>query len=261
MGWGDELMVTGHARELQARDPRRVRPVYERPRDHEAWANNPRIAGKNEQGDFQAYVARTDGLRPYMKAKSPDRYLWKAYAPPRGELYFTDKELAFAAERRGRIVLEPCTKPGASPNKDWGWERWVELAALMKQRGLAPTQLGAATTRRLPGAEFIETNCMRYAAAVLSVARAAVLPEGGLHHVAAAVRCPAVVIYGGFISPAVTGYAGQRALFVQTPAQPLGCGWRRSCKHCAEAMAQFTPAGVLAELEGLLVPASRHLAA
>jgi len=86
MGWGDELMVTGHARELQARDPRRVRPVYEKQRDHEAWENNPRIAGKQEKGDFQQYRGRVDGLRPYMTAKSGDRYGWKAYGPPVGEL-------------------------------------------------------------------------------------------------------------------------------------------------------------------------------
>lgn len=254
-------MVTGHAREMQARDPRRVRPVYEKPRDHEAWRNNPRISGKHEVGDFQPYVARVDGLRPYMEGKTPDRYRWKRYAPPVGEIYFDAKEKAFAAAWAERVVLEPNVKPGASPNKDWGWERWVELAKLMRARGIVPTQVGPAMSRRLPGAEFVETNCMRYAAAVLSVARAAILPEGGLHHVAAAVGCPAVVIFGGFISPEVTGYSQQTSLFWRTEEHPIGCGWRRSCKHCAAAMALFPPVLVLEKLEGLLETAPRHLAA
>lgn len=252
MGWGDELMVTGHARELQARDPRKVRPVYEKPREAEAWLNNPRLAAKHEEGDFQAFVARVNGLRPYMAAKSPDRYTWRAYGPPAGEIYFSEKELAFGAKFPERIVLEPNIKPGASPNKDWGWERWVELARLVQTSGQQPTQVGPAPTRRLPGAEFIETNSMRYAAAVLARARAAVLPEGGLHHVAAAVRCRAVVIFGGFIAPEVTGYASQVSLFHPTSKHPLGCGFRRSCHHCVEAMGKFPPDLVLEQLERLL---------
>lgn len=252
MGWGDELMVTGHARVLQQADPRRVRPVYERPRDHEAWQNNPRIAGKHERGDFQEYVARVDGLRPYMVAKRDDRYAWKPYQPPVGELFFSEKELAFGARFAGRIVIEPSLKGGASPNKDWGWERWQELATLMVAHGLQPTQVGPAETRLLRGVEFVHTNSMRYAAAVLAGARAAVLPEGGLHHVAAAVGCAAVVLYGGFITPAVTGYAGQVGLFHATSEHPLGCGWRRSCRHCADAMAQFPPAKVHEALQQLL---------
>lgn len=261
MGWGDELMVTGHARQLQELDPRKVRVVYEKPRWCDAWDNNPRIALRGEKGDFQDYVARQDFLRPYMKAKLEDRWLWKAYGPPKPEIFFTEKELRFAHSFRGRIVIEPRIKPGASPNKDWGWENWVRLARLMEKAGLKPTLLGSASQRQIQGLEFVHTNNVRYAAAVLSTARAAVLPEGALHHAAAAVDCPAVVLFGGYISPEVTGYPGQRSLFVKTPEHPLGCGWRRTCKHCLDAMASITPELVLKELEGLLVPTSRHLAA
>lgn len=261
MGWGDELMVTGHARELQACDPRRVRPHYDRQLDHESWINNPRIAGRHEKGDFQLYAGRVNGLRPYMAAKQGDRYIWRAHQPPVGELYFSEDEKAFGGGWPGRIVLHPCLKPGAPMNKDWGWKRWCGLVELMLAKGLKPSQIGVESSRRLPGAEFIVTKTMRRAAALLERARAAVLLEGGLHHCAAAVRCPAVVIYGGFISPAVTGYAGQRGLFMQTSEHPLGCGWRVNCNHCSAAMAQISPAMVLTHLEALLVPASADLAA
>lgn len=262
MGWGDELMVTGHARELQARDPRKVRPTYERQRDHEAWLHNPRIAGKNEGGDVQIYLGRVNGLRPYMTFKDSDRYGWKPYGPPVGELYFSAEELEFGARWKDLVVLEPNVKPGASPNKDWGFARWRALARLLKERGIAAAQIGPYDARKLPGVQFIETRTVRHAAALLRRARGAVLPEGALHHCAAAVNCPAVVLFGGFISPAVTGYAGQASLFVQTPAHPLGCGWRRPCEHCAAAMASFTPASVLQRLEEVLhVPAPGHLAA
>lgn len=261
MGWGDELMVTGHARELQARDPRKVRIVYEKPRWSDAWENNPRIALRHEKGDFQEYVARENYLRPYMQAKLEDRWLWKAYAVPKPELFLTEKEERMARSFRGRIVIEPRIKPGASPNKDWGWDRWLALCNLLSKKRLQPTLLGSASMRQIPGVEFVHTNNVRYAAAVLSSARGAVLHEGALHHAAAAVDCPAVVIYGGYIAPAVTGYAAQRSLFVNSAEHPLGCGWRITCKHCLDAMASITPAQVAAQLEELLETSPRRLAA
>jgi hypothetical protein len=133
MGWGDELMVTGHARVMQQSDPRKVRVVYEKGRFHEAWLNNPRIAQKGEQGDFQELVARVDYLRPYMEKKGAHQWTWKRYRPPAGELYFSAEEQAFGAQYPGRVILEPNIKPGASPNKDWGWIRWNKLAFLLQR--------------------------------------------------------------------------------------------------------------------------------
>src|SRR3990167_5762104 len=133
-------MVTGLVREAQRTDPRRVKIIYERPRWHESWEGNPRIAGKDEQGDFQELRPRTDYLRPYMVAKTGERWTWKAYSAPVGELYLSDKEKAFAREFAGRLVIEPNVKAGASPNKDWGWERWVDLVKLMRIMGFVPTQ-------------------------------------------------------------------------------------------------------------------------
>ena len=249
MGWGDELMMTGQARELQRRDPRKVRIAGDE-KFHDAWLNNPRIAQPGEQGDFQPLPRRdADGLRAYIVAKTWKRWTWRAWGPPAGELYFTDEERAFGAAHGGRVILEPHVKPGASPNKQWGWARWSALARMAKDRGCRVTQVGPAGTARLDGADFILTRSMRLAAAVMAEARAAVLPEGGLHHVAAAVGAPAVVIFGGFISPAVTGYADQVSLFA---GDGLGCGLRVPCGHCAEAMDRIEPATVCDRLMELL---------
>lgn len=72
-----------------------------------------------------------------------------------------------------------------------------------------------------------------------------------MHHAAAALGIPAVVIFGGYVSPAQTGYAAQMNLF--TGGQP--CGRRTECAHCADAMSDITPAMVadaLHQLEGKL---------
>lgn len=252
MGWGDEVMVSGQCREMQARDPRRVKVEYERRRWHEAWLHNPRIAGPDERGDFQILRPREDWRRPYIEAKGPTQWRWKAWGPPRGELYLTDEEKAFGAKYSGRVIVEPNIKPGASPNKQWGWVRWNKLAWLLGERGIRVTQLGTGGIPQLQGVEFMDTASMRLAAAVIERAKACVLPEGGLHHVAAVFETPSVVIYGGYISPAVTGYADQVNLFASSDEHPLGCGMRVPCRHCEMAMASISPETVAKRLMELL---------
>lgn len=253
MGWGDELMVTGQARVMQQTDPRRVQVLYERPRWFDAYDHNPRLARPDETGDFQVLRPRQNWLRPYIEAKTDQQWVWKPYQAPRGELYFSPAERAFGERHAGRVIIEPHLKPGASPNKQWGWLRWNKLAWLLRNRGITVTQMGPAGTTLLEGVDFIQTASLRMAAAVMSVARAALLPEGGLHHTAAVFGVPAVVIYGGFISPAVTGYAGQASLFSNSERYPLGCGMRVRCPHCQDAMSSIDPAAVADQLENVIV--------
>lgn len=244
MGWGDELMVTGQVRVMQAADPRKVRVQYERERWFDTYDHNPRIARPGETGDFQTLRPREHWLRPYMAGKTERQWTWKPYVAPRGELYLTDAEQAFGDRHNGRVIVEPHLKFGASPNKQWGWARWQRLANLMLAAGVRLSQLGPADARRLDGVEFIVSANLRLAAAVIRVAKAVVVPEGGLHHTAAVFQVPAVVIYGGFISPAVTGYPEQVSLFTGGPEHPLGCGMRQPCEHCAVAMADIEPSAV-----------------
>ena len=248
MGSGDELMLTGHVRELQQKDPRKVRLAYERPTHWNAvFDHNPRIATIGEQGDFQVLVPRTNGLRPYCERKMPDRWFWKPYTPLVGELYFQPEELDFAAKFTPDVVIEPNLKGGASPNKDWGAKNWFALIQMMRAEGILPVQLGPAGTRKFHGAQFVETPTFRMACAVLARARAGVLHEGGLHHAAAVVNVRSVVIYGGYIGPEHTGYQLHRNL----TAGGKPCGMRLPCNHCARAMQKITPEQVLAELKAI----------
>lgn len=237
-------MVSGICRVLQQKDPRKVRLEFGKRLWNEVWDNNPRIARLDEEGDFQVYEPRRYGLRPYCTKKRPDRWTWTDYEPEVGELYFTPEELGYAAQFAPDVIIEPHNKDSASVNKSWGWDRWHRLAELMLERGIKPAQVGRPGMKKLAGVDFIETKTFRLAAAVLAQARAAVLPEGGLHHAAAAVGVRAVVIYGGYISPRQTGYKMHVNLF--TGVEP--CGWRIQCSHCAVAMAQIKPEDVLQRL-------------
>ncbi|MDZ4253984.1 MAG: glycosyltransferase family 9 protein [Sulfuritalea sp.] len=255
---GDEIMVTGHARELQMKDPRKVRLDYGGKKVwNEIFNHNPRIARYDEEGDFQIYQARLNGVRPYATAKTIDRWTWCEYKPPIGEIYFQPEELKFAARHDPHVVIEPNVKGGASPNKDWGLDRWTHLVQMLRAAGLRPVQFGQRGTRRVPGTDFIETPTFRLAAAVLARARAAVLHEGGLHHAAAAVGVRAVVIYGGYISPQQTGYDMHANLF--TGRKP--CGMRIPCRHCKRAMQDIPPDMVMGALKRLLDETSQRACA
>jgi hypothetical protein len=252
LGFGDELMVTGHVRELYAKDPRKVVLEYGKRIWNEVFENNPKIARPEEQGcsgTFQVYRAREFGLRPYAKSKSAAQWGWRDdYRPPIGELFFTRYESGAVERLEPGVIIEPNNKSNASPNKDWGWGNWQELVRLMGLAGIKSSQVGAAGLKLVSGAEWIQTNSFRMAAAVLSRAKAAVLPEGGLHHAAAAVGVKAVVIYGGYISPRQTGYDMHQNIF--TGGVP--CGNRLRCEHCLDAMKRITPEMVLANLRKIL---------
>lgn len=252
MGLGDEIMVTGRARVLQQTDPRKVRVIY---RGQQRWSpifdHNPRIAGMSERGDFQELRAfGTDNNRPYHTGKTLTQWSYNlAFRPDIGELYFSDQERDFGLRHPGLIIIEPHIKPGASPNKQWGIERWHALSQAMRSAGLTPVQIGPSGTRCLPCVDLVETPSFRHACAVIANARACVLPEGGLHHAAAALNVPAVVIFGGFTPVELTGYPMHRNLGVS-----LGdaCGMRVSCPHCAEEMGRIKPVQVLEHLRALL---------
>jgi ADP-heptose:LPS heptosyltransferase len=177
-------------------------------------------------------------MRPYCASKSETKWTWREYKPIPGEIYFTEQERYLANQcHEADVILEPSVKRSASPNKDWGFDNWQTLAHMLNERRLRVAQVGPQGTSILNAARLIVTPTFRVAAAYLSRVKAAVLPEGGLHHAAAAVGIRAVVIFGGYISDRQTGYDLHTNLF--TGGEP--CGMRTRCQHCADAMAKIKP--------------------
>jgi len=252
MGLGDELMASGEARIVNERTGLRVQIIdrHGRARMHPLWRHNPRIAQPGESGEF-ARIVNGPGARPYLVAISPERFEYRLdYRPVPGELYFDDAERSFGARHRAEIIVGPDLKPGASPNKDWGRARWQAFVTLARARGFALTQLCERYSRPLEGTIKVRaTGDFRRACAVLANARAYVGHEGGLHHAAAALGIPGVVIFGGYVPVEVTGYALHRNLGVSGAA---ACGRREPCAHCAAEMARIAPEQVLDALEAAL---------
>lgn len=245
MGWGDELMAAGEARRAAETlgHPVAILDRNGKPRWEEIWELCPDVRHPREWHDGMAAVQNAGWCRPYIDyrgfTKASPKWRWKAYRPIPARVVLPPDLLAWAEQCRGAVVIEPTIKSNASPNKQW--QGWGDLVA--QRRDLPWLQIGPVRT--MPGVRHVATPTFAHALAVLSVSGAAVLPEGGLHHAAAAVGLSAVVIFGGYVSPDVTGYDSHINLFTGGTA----CGSRNRCQHCATAMKEISPAQVLASLE------------
>lgn len=258
MGLGDELMAAGraemHSRKKLAGAPVHILDRHGRPRWHELWFGNPHIAAPT--GEAAGQLVDGPGARPYIVDIQPDRFVWSMnYHAIRCTLPIMRMDLAWeellrrtpdvAGMAPGAILVEPNLKRTATRNKQWPWSHWQAFAALARDAGIQLVQVGSGTSRReLPYAHQVHTATPFEALAVLDRCRAYVGHEGFFHHAAAALVKPAVVIFGGYISPEVTGYAGHRNLFTGGEA----CGRRIACPHCEVAMAAITPQQVLLNL-------------
>ncbi len=198
----------------------------------EVFDNNPKIAKTLEPGETFAWVPNVPQNRPYIEAITPTSFVYrKDFRAVPGELFLTDEE---QREKGDYILVEPNTKDKfTGPNKAWRWDRWEEVVKLPYHF----VQTGALDQPTLPGVERIFTKTFREALSVLSGARMLVTTDGALHHAAAALGVPAVVIWGGAASPVNLGYESHVNLW--SGAVPCGT-WNGICPHCREALDAVT---------------------
>lgn len=243
MGYGDQLMATGMARGARDRGRRIAfgdrRLIRWDSRSAEVFGGNPNIAppGAERDQDIE-WLGYYKGQRLYNSHdRAKNRWIWNMdFRPIPGEVFFDQNE-----KRNGRragsgfVVIEPHVEAHKSsgPNKDWGFDNYQEVATRLIADGHKVIQFKSKTIRQtLDGVPRLPTLSFRDALAILSHAALYIGPEGGLHHGAAAVDTQAVVIFGGFIPPQVTGYHDHANLTGGAEA----CGSLSPCEHCKKAM-------------------------
>lgn len=249
MGYGDDIMATAQIRQARLESPdKRIwvgdgttamwSPVF----DH-----SPHLCrvGSPRPGDI--WVKNYTGHRPYIDYPNSvrGRCAFTDWRAEPGELFFNHIEEVASAkamkdeglERKQFIVVEPHIKGGfAATNKDWGWHNWVELMHIIYGLEVAQFDYGKPI---LEGAVRVATPNFRIACAVLRHAAAIVTTDGGLHHAAAALGVPGVVIWGGFSSPKNVGYDIHENIYVEDDDTP--CGSRGDCEHCRAKMESIKP--------------------
>lgn len=246
MGIGDALMASGEARKLYKsnRLPTVIVDRYGRPYWSDMWDGVSYIL-KRAAGKQANRLQNGPGVRPYIAGKTVNNWTWKKYTPVPAEIHFTPEEIAFAEPYRGLIMIEPNVKAIGHDNKAWISARWLELSKTRNNF----VQCVSSPSQSMPAHVLkVITPTFRHAAAVLSVCRAYVGTEGGLHHAAAATKTPAVILWSEFISPEITGYSSMTNL--RHAGKP--CGNRLACPGCRKSMEAITVDEVVQALERIL---------
>ncbi len=232
---------------------------------HRLWEGTD-IVRPGEVGDFQSLV-NGPSCRPYVDYQRMRSVFEQVFPGKPFTTKVRDKRVPWLytdwratpgdlkcikrVKPRGYIVVEPNIKAKGCPNKDWGRSRWQALVASVKWPSHPWVQLGPKGTRSLHGAASIVTPTFEAACSALSGAAVFVGTEGGLHHAAASLGIPAVVIWGGISSPKNLGYDAHINLF-QHAGGKSPCGQWVKCKHCRSAMASIEFETVAQHLKEIL---------
>lgn len=185
------------------------------------------------------------GVRPYIAGKTKDHWMWQRWDIQPGEIYLTPEEKAFATPWAGMVMVEPHTKV-RNGNKAWPWTRWQSFVSATPD--VCFVQAGPDGTRWLEGVTRVRTNDFRLACSVLAASKAFVGCEGALHHAAAALDVPAIVLWSEFIAPEFTGYMTQR----NVRHSDGWCGSRAFCGGCLMSMKRITVDEVVANLREMI---------
>lgn len=241
MGLGDEIMALGEADALYEQTGQPVSIVNElgSPRFSPIWINSPSISPT-----AAVKLNNSAGNRPYIKHWKHRQAVFNVnYRPRAGKICLTEQEKAFYRPEKPYIVVAPSVKKNASANKNWGESRWEKTLTLLQEGLKEPIHVVQllADQRETPikGAMGIPTPDVRLAAAVISGAKLVLCNEGGNHHMAASFGVPAVVIFGSFIPPEVTGYKIHANICVET--EHGYCGKFDPCHICQKSLSKITP--------------------
>lgn len=259
VGLGDNLMASGMARGAAARGKRIAfgdgHKIIWDTHSPTIFKGNPNIAAPGSERDRDLeWIAFHRGSRIYNHHDIPgDRWVWNyEFNIVPGEVFFSKDEEKFAAAYgKGFVLIEPNVpaQKSVAANKQWGVERYDAVAASLLASGIDVRQFYYGVGHRCQGVKTIWTPTFRSALSVLKNAALYIGPEGGLHHGAAAVGIPGVVLFGGFIPPEVTGYDTHTNL---TGGEKHACGSLKPCPHCRAALDRIEVGEVVDAARGYL---------
>ena len=239
MGLGDWIMATADAKEVNERHG--VRVVFGDGSNRfysEVFDGNPRIAKELKPNERFAWVRNYPGYRPYVKQVHKNHFEFHPdFKAKPGELYLGD------VETNGYVLIEPSVKQDywIGKNKDWGLDNWK---ALVSKLDCDWRQMG--TDNFLDKEHALRTKTFMGAAKVLAGAKLLITTDGALHHAAAALGVPSIVLWGGVAHPRNLGYDAH--INLHHGDEPCGTHSKK-CEHCQKAMAKITVEEVLEAYE------------
>ena len=167
-------------------------------------------------------------------------------------LALSDTEKAAAAWADGQIVIQSSGMAARHPmlNKQWAQDRFQGVVDALAEE-VSFIQLGAAADPALRHVKDLRgATSIREAAAILSQARLYIGTVGFLMHVARAVECPAVIVFGGREAPWQTGYICNTNLYSAVPCAPC---WRsNTCDIDRKCMRDIAVTDVVSAIQDMM---------
>jgi Glycosyltransferase family 9 (heptosyltransferase) len=167
-------------------------------------------------------------------------------------LVLTEQEKSPAAWARDRIVIQSSGMAARHPmrNKEWYPDRVQDVVDALAGE-VEFIQLGSTSDPALLHAKDLRGGTsIRETAAILSHARLYVGTVGLLMHVARAVECPSVIIFGGREAPWQSGYVCNTNLYTAVPCAPC---WRaNTCEFDRQCMREISAVDVVSAIRQML---------
>jgi hypothetical protein len=253
-GLGDDVMCSAVARELKKRGTKTIWQLTSFP---EVFVGNGDVVAV--PADFRLLrLCRLFGI-PCVELEYPSpppRHLIAticAEAGIRGEVELRPYVVLSEAEKRaGKVVPRPQIAIQTSSlaarfpmlNKLWPHERFQLVTNALKDE-FDFVQLGAPSDPELHGAlDLRGKTTVRESAAILSASRLFVGLVSGLMHLARAVECRSVIVYGGREHPSQSGYSANENVHWSGPCAP--CWQRNACDYERMCMSEISPEQVIA---------------
>ena len=151
-----------------------------------------------------------------------------------------------------QIVIQSAGLGSAKPmkNKEWFPERFQLVAEALRSK-TSVIQLGTPLDPPLQGAlDLRGKTSVREAAAIVANSMALVGQVGFLMHLARAVDCRSVIVYGGRETPETTGYIANQNLVGITPCAP--CWEENKCDYGRECMKMISTETVIQAAEDVM---------
>ena len=267
MGFGDDIMNTGEVLFLKKNKPNYKFVIGDGNRSFwsEIYDNNNDIIRAAYIKNFSKvlWIDNYDLNRPYRIYTENDEnfYTWDySYKAKKGIIYFTNEENNFSDQIKLEILkysngrkiihIEPNVKKKRGwQNRDWGFDRWQEIVNKFKEEVLF-IQTSFGSQNILKNVFNLHNINFRSACAVMKNSDYFLGTEGGMHHASAALNKLGIVIFGGFISPKITGYDFQINLY--NSDYPQACGQKNICKHCEDSMKKISVETVSNEIKKLI---------
>jgi hypothetical protein len=259
---GDNLLLTVLSRELYGR---RNKNIWVKSNQQQLFEHNPNIklilpfgallSGmllkafnvKTVFPKYTVYHPETDGdeiPEKHIILKMADDLQLKGKIDLKPVLILTANELEAAQWAKNHIVITTSGSAALFPmgNKEWDIKKYQQVVDLLCQTHKF-IQLGSQTDAPLKNViDLRGKTTIRQTAAILSNAALLVSHVGFMMHLARAVDCRSVIIYGGRERPDQSGYISFKNVYSAVECSP--CWLHNTCRYDKKCMQMILPGTV-----------------